>query len=92
MKTILFAAAALLCATPARGEGDPTALAAQMKGLKVTLAQGLAASASKGKPISAKFELEDGKLQLSVYTADGTTRPARGTRAPWRPSAPALPG
>jgi hypothetical protein len=61
-----------LCATPARGEGDPTALAAQMKGLKVTLAQGLAASASKGKPISAKFELEEGKLQLSVYTADGT--------------------
>jgi hypothetical protein len=28
----------------------------------------LAASASEGKPISAKFEVEDGKLQLSVYT------------------------
>src|SRR5207302_860436 len=30
--------------------------------------QGLAASASHGQPISAKFEMEEGKLQLSVYT------------------------
>jgi len=34
--------------------------------------RGLAASASKGTPISGKFEVEDGKLQLSVYTAEGT--------------------
>ncbi len=38
---------------------------------KVSLEQGLSASASEGKPISAKFEIEDGKLQLSVYTAKG---------------------
>src|SRR5437667_10622401 len=38
---------------------------------KVPLARGLAASASHGQPISAKFEMEDGKLQLSVYTATG---------------------
>jgi len=31
------------------------------------------ASAHEGKPISAKFEIEDGKLQLSVYTAKGDT-------------------
>src|ERR1700694_3185260 len=43
-----------------------------MKGAKVQLSQGLAASASKGTPISGKFEVEDGKLQLSVYTAEGT--------------------
>jgi hypothetical protein len=36
---------------------------------KVSLAQGLAAAQAKGKPISGKFEMEDGKLQLSIYTA-----------------------
>jgi len=34
----------------------------------VPLERGLAASASHGQAISAKFEIEDGKLQLSVYT------------------------
>src|SRR5205085_8796224 len=33
--------------------------------------QGLTASAKEGKPISAKYEVEDGKLQLSVYTMKG---------------------
>jgi hypothetical protein len=36
---------------------------------KVSLEKGLAATQPKGKPISGKFEMEDGKLQLSVYTA-----------------------
>lgn len=36
---------------------------------KVTLEQGLTAAAQQGRPISAKFEVEDGKFQLSVYTA-----------------------
>lgn len=35
---------------------------------KFFLDRGLAASESQGKPISAKYKLEDGKLQLSVYT------------------------
>jgi len=40
---------------------------------KLTLQQGLTAAAQQGRPILAKFEVEDGKLQLSVYTAkDGT--------------------
>jgi len=38
---------------------------------RVSLERGLAASASHGRPISAKFEMEEGKLQLSVYTATG---------------------
>src|SRR5262245_5106095 len=38
---------------------------------KVTLQQGLTAAAQQGRPISAKFEVEDGRLQLSVYTAKG---------------------
>jgi hypothetical protein len=36
---------------------------------KVTLQQGLTAAAQQGRPISAKFEVEDGKFQLSVYIA-----------------------
>jgi hypothetical protein len=33
----------------------------------VTLEEGLKASEISGEPISAKFEIEDGHLQLSVY-------------------------
>src|SRR5438105_15898041 len=47
------------------------ALAAAMKEAKVTLATALMASEKQGTPISAKFELDDGKLQLSVYTMKG---------------------
>ncbi len=37
---------------------------------KINLQQGLAAaSEQQGLPISAKFEVDEGKLQLSVYTA-----------------------
>jgi len=36
---------------------------------KITLQQGLTAAAAQGQPISGKFEVDDGKLQLSVYTA-----------------------
>src|ERR1700680_3622478 len=52
-------------------EGDPAALAAALKNTKVTLQQGLKASERQGKPISAKFEIEHGQLQLSVYTQKG---------------------
>ncbi len=47
------------------------ALAAAMKEATVSLAAGLSAGEAQGTPISAKFELEDGKLQLSVYTMKG---------------------
>ncbi len=47
-------------------------LAQAMKGAKVSLERGLsAAGAHAGVPISAKYEVEDGKLQLSVYTMKG---------------------
>jgi uncharacterized membrane protein YkoI len=42
-----------------------------LKDAKVPLEQGLTASTKEGKPISAKYEVEDGKLQLSVYTMKG---------------------
>jgi len=50
---------------------DRAALAKAVMEARVSLEQGLSASAHEGKPISAKFEIEDGKLQLSVYTAKG---------------------
>ena len=56
----------------ARGEeSNPAALAAAMKNATATLQGGLRASEAQGTPISAKFEIEDGKLQLSVYTMKG---------------------
>ncbi|MDQ2802897.1 MAG: hypothetical protein M3Y41_09515 [Pseudomonadota bacterium] len=39
-----------------------------MKNAKATLEQGLQVGAQEGKPISAKFEVEDKKLRLSLYT------------------------
>jgi hypothetical protein len=44
-------------------------LAKAMKEAKVPLDRGVSAAAAReGKAISAKYEVEDGKLQLSVYT------------------------
>jgi len=50
-------------------EAEKQALAKDLKTAKVSLEKGLSASEAQGKPISAKFEIEEGKLQLSVYTA-----------------------
>jgi hypothetical protein len=44
------------------------ALIKLMDASKINLQQGLAASEQQGQPISAKFEVDEGKLQLSVYT------------------------
>src|SRR5437870_5187278 len=52
-------------------EKERAELAQALKGAKVSLKQGIVASAPKGKPISGKFEVEDGTLQLSVYTTKG---------------------
>ena len=52
-------------------ESNPAALAAAMQSATATLQAGLRASEAQGTPISAKFEIEDGKLQLSVYTMKG---------------------
>ena len=60
-------------AVPGQAEGDPAALAAALKNTSATPQGGLKASEVQGTPISAKFEIEDGKLQLSVYTMKGDT-------------------
>jgi hypothetical protein len=44
-------------------------LANALSAAKVSLQQGLVASEAEGQLISGKFEIEGGKLQLSVYTA-----------------------
>ncbi len=54
-------------------DNDRAKLAKAVADAKVSLEQGLSASAQVAKPISAKFEIEDGELQLSVYTAKGDT-------------------
>ncbi|HYS10800.1 MAG TPA: hypothetical protein VEP66_18825 [Myxococcales bacterium] len=66
-----IALAVLPVVSAAAAEGDAAALAAKLKEAKVSLQQGFSASAKSGNPISGKFEVEDGKLQLSVYTAKG---------------------
>jgi hypothetical protein len=45
------------------------ALIKAMDAAKISLQQGLEASEQHGQPISAKFEIDEGKLQLSIYTA-----------------------
>jgi hypothetical protein len=73
--TLLIVAISLLGGlfAPAWAEGgDSAALAAAMKNATATLQGGLKASEAQGTPISAKFEIEDGKLQLSVYTMKGS--------------------
>ena len=62
----------MLAAQDAHGKAD-AALMQALQGVKVSLADGLTASEGEGTPISGKFELEEGKLQLSVYTMKGNT-------------------
>ena len=52
---------------------DKAELPPVVAGSKITLEQGMATSKKNGKPVSAKFEIENGKPQLSVYTVkDGS--------------------
>jgi len=68
---------------------DRAELAKAVAAAKVSLEQGLSTSAHEGKPISAKFEIEDGKLQLSVYTAKGDKfRRSSSTTTQERPPRP----
>jgi hypothetical protein len=53
------------------GDAEHTELAKALRDAKIPLQRGLTASMKEGKPISAKYEVEHGKLQLSVYTIKG---------------------
>jgi hypothetical protein len=48
--------------------GQQTVDLKALQAAKVTLEKALEIAGHHGKPISAKFEIDDGKLQLSVYT------------------------
>ena len=50
-------------------EGSKAGLAKAVMGARISLERGLDASAVQGRPISGKYEMEEGHLQLSVYTA-----------------------
>jgi len=50
-------------------EGGQEALSRVLRYTKVSLQQGLAASEEIGQPISGKFEVQNRKFQLLVYTA-----------------------
>jgi hypothetical protein len=52
----------------AMSDKEKSELAPAVAGAKVTLEQGLLTSKKNGKPVSAKFEIENGKPQLSIYT------------------------
>src|SRR3954468_940178 len=52
----------------AQATKQQAAVAAAMRGAKHTpLADALATASASGKPISAMYEFEDGKLKLSVF-------------------------
>lgn len=73
-QTIIGLAAAGFLALAAVGahaedsDKSPAALAKAMAAAQVPLDQGLKAGAREGTPISGKYELDEGALQLSVYT------------------------
>jgi hypothetical protein len=71
---VLVAAAGLsnAGAGPAWAQDDEIeAMAAALKDTTFTLQDGLKAGEREGQPISAQFEIEDGKLQISIYTIKG---------------------
>ncbi len=72
--TIVFVTCSLLAAilshTPSQASSvtERAALAPALAGAWLPLESGVVLGSTQGTPISAKYELEDGGLQLSVYT------------------------
>src|SRR6516164_3738152 len=67
--TVTVIGAAASAAGSEEDEASGVAVAKYLPTAKVTLQQGLTAAESQGKPISGKFEVDEGHFQLSVYTA-----------------------
>ena len=69
----IAAAAVLLLGLPALAEDDlnPAAMAKALPQASVALEKATKLSEREGKPISAKYEIEKGALQLSIYTKKG---------------------
>ena len=62
-------------ASPVSGEtasaANREALAKELRGAWLPLESGITLSRSEGMPISAKYEIDGGTFQLSVYTVNG---------------------
>jgi len=69
----IAAAALLLTASPswAEDELNPAAMAKALHQASLPLEKATKVSEREGKPISAKYEIENGALQLSIYTMKG---------------------
>jgi hypothetical protein len=69
----IAAAALLLTASPswAEDELNPAAMAKALDQASLPLEKATKVSEREGKPISAKYEIENGALQLSIYTMKG---------------------
>ena len=65
--SVLAIAFLAMPAEAAMTDKEKAELATAVSGAKVTLEQGLMVSKKNGKPVSGKFEIENGKPQLSVY-------------------------
>jgi hypothetical protein len=57
----------LACIQTHAEEQDMAALAVGMKEVPATMEQGLASAAKSGRPISAKFEMDDSEVAFSIY-------------------------
>lgn len=68
---VATAAILIIASLSSWAEDNSAALAKALPQASVSLDQGLKASEREGKPISAKYEIENGALQLSVYTMKG---------------------
>jgi len=61
-------------AEPAMIDKEKAELAAAVSSAKVPLEHGLMVSKKNGKPVSAKFAIENGKPQLSVYIVKDSSK------------------
>jgi len=70
---IAAAAALLVAGSPswAEDELNPAAMAKALDQASLPLEKATKVSEREGKPISAKYEIENGALQLSIYTMKG---------------------
>lgn len=93
---IMTVVCAVALSTNAAAQESTHELATASRARHVALATDIAAASAKRRPISAKYEYEDGKLQLSVYTERRAHSPrsssitGRGTSARPRRSPPAM--
>src|SRR5712691_11120602 len=76
MGVLLAAVLGAVLVTPvgqarAPDENERAALAMALATAKLSRDRGLAVSRSRGKPVSGKYEVENGTLQLSVYVEKG---------------------